>query len=110
MHGQTNIKIYYYSLGGSAWPMFVLEVSWAVKTPTLSLHSSIVPGVIQSFVAKCAPETFLQRDTWGVSRYVLSSTDENFGLDHEGLAVCKERIDPVKKHTVILSLQTSNNC
>ena len=39
----------------------------------------------------------LQRDSCGFSRYLLSSTDENiFGLDSEGLAVCKGRRDPVK--------------
>jgi len=44
----------------------------------------------------------LQRDSCGFSRYLLSSTDENiFGLDSEGLAVCKGRRDPVKN---ILSL------
>jgi len=39
---------------------------------------------------------------------MLSSTKKNnFDLDSEGLAVCKERRDPVKKHTVTPSLQTS---
>ena len=53
----------------------------------------------------------LQRDSCGFSRYLLFSTDENnFGLDSEGLAAWKERRNPVKKHTVTLSLQTIYHC